>query len=351
MSQQPADVADLDLLPDGVVIADADGQVVVCNEAATALLGIDEPIVDEDGGQSLADVMAVTNYDGAKWFDAVNPYGGMRSRRILLENIWYAADGRELLVVVRLYRAHPGGSVTRVAISIRDSKSRTQTERDRSDLVATVAHELRSPLTGVKGFTSTLLSKWEFLNDSQRRLMLQTVDADADRLTRLIEDLLDVARIDTGRLTVRPREFDLVEALRRQVEPLRAQADRTDGLVLTGDDQVQVWGDPDRLAQVAANLIENATRHGRGKTIVTVTSHPRSGAELLVDDAGQGIPEYLRPRIFHKFWRQGTGSGSGLGLYIVHGIVAAHGGEVTIETSPMGGARMRVTLPPPPVDA
>jgi signal transduction histidine kinase len=339
--------ADLDLLPDGVIIADADGQVVVCNQAATALLGIDEPIVGDDGGQSLADVMAITNYDGAKWFDAVNPYGGLRSRRVLLESLWYATDGRELLVVVRLYRASPGGPVTRVGVSVRDSKSRSRMERDRSDLVATVAHELRSPLTGVKGFTSTLLSKWELLNDSQRQLMLQTVDADADRLTRLIEDLLDVARIDTGRLTVRPRQFDLADALRRQLEPLRAQSDRGDGPILAGDEHVLVWGDPDRLAQVAANLIENATRHGAGKTVTTVTSRADGGAELLVDDAGGGIPEYLRPRIFHRFWRQGAGAGSGLGLYIVHGIVAAHGGEVSIGTSPMGGARMRVVLPPP----
>jgi signal transduction histidine kinase len=203
-------------------------------------------------------------------------------------------------------------------------------------------------LTGVKGFTSTLLSKWELLNDSQRQLMLQTVDADADRLTRLIEDLLDVARIDTGRLTVRPRAFDLIDALRRQVEPLRVHGERDDGLVLAGDETVPVWGDPDRLAQVAANLIENATRHGRGRTVVTVTSRADGGAELLVDDAGPGIAEYLRPRIFHKFWRQGSSAGSGLGLYIVNGIVAAHGGEVTIETSPIGGARMRVTLPPRP---
>ena len=95
-------------------------------------------------------------------------------------------------------------------------------DRERSDLVATVAHELRSPLTGVKGFTSTLLSKWERFTESQKLLMLRTVDADADRLTRLIAELLDVARIDSGRLTIRKEPVDVAEAVARQVGPLSA---------------------------------------------------------------------------------------------------------------------------------
>jgi signal transduction histidine kinase len=334
---------DIDLLPDGVVIAGAGGIVTTCNAVAMELLGVEGAV-----GRPIRDVMAVANFDGVRWYDFVRPFGGLTSRRLLLESSWYTTDGRELLLVARLHRPRPGGRVDWVAVALRDARSRTRIERERSDLVATVAHELRSPLTGVKGFTSTLLSKWDRLNDSQRQLMLQTVDADADRLTRLIEDLLDVARIDTGRLSVRPREFDLAAALRGQIESLVANPAADHDVTLDGDREVIVWADPDRLAQVVGNLVENASRHGRGPTAVAVHRQQDGGAELLVDDAGEGIPDDIRRRIFNKFWRQGGSAGSGLGLYIVHGIVSAHGGSVSIETSPLGGARMRVALPPAP---
>ena len=105
-----------------------------------------------------------------------------------------------------------------MAIGIRSGRGRARLDRERSDLVATVAHELRSPLTGVKGFVQALLNRWDKLNDDQRKLMLTTVNADADRLGRLIAELLDVARIDTGRLSLYPRACDAVVLARRVVD-------------------------------------------------------------------------------------------------------------------------------------
>ncbi len=334
---------DIDVLPDGLVVADGKAVVTHCNAVARHLLGVEEPI-----GRPLREVLSVANSDGADWFSCTNPYDGFAVRRLLVESSWYTPDGRELLLSVRLQRDRPAGRVVAVVVSVRDARSRSRMDRDRSDLVATVAHELRSPLTGVKGFTSTLLSKWERFNDSQRQLMLRTVDADADRLTRLIEDLLDVARIDTGRLVVRPRELDLDQAVRRQLESLTASGAAL--ITLDSPGQVPVWGDQDRLAQVVANLVENATRHGEPPITVHLRRTGGGGAEIHVDDCGGGIPDVVRPRIFHKFWRHGGSTGSGLGLYIVNGIVAAHGGTVTIDASPSGGARMRVELPARPAD-
>ena len=114
---------------------------------------------------------------------------------------------------------HSGGAVKRVIVSVRNARVRNQRDRERSDLVATVAHELRSPLTGIKGFSSTLLTKWERFSDDQRHLMLETVDADADRLGRLITELLDAARIDAGRLTLRRGPVRLDELLSATCSP------------------------------------------------------------------------------------------------------------------------------------
>ncbi|MBA3309402.1 MAG: PAS domain-containing sensor histidine kinase [Nocardioidaceae bacterium] len=330
----------LDVLPDGVVIADGDGVTTQFNVAASVLLQVDPTAAL---GAHLSAVVALQDHDGRDWFACAQPYTGLSARRRLLESSWHAASGREVLVTASLERDRPGGKVTRVAVGLRDAKSRERVDMGRSDLVATVAHELRSPLTGVKGFTSTLLSKWERFTESQKLLMLRTVDADADRLTRLIAELLDVARIDAGRLSVRKEPVDLVDEVSRQLEPLAAAGGRS--ITMQATDQPRVWVDKDKFAQVVANLVENAVKHGAGDVTVSIREGAGRGAELIVDDEGSGIPEEIRPRIFTKFWKHGRRGGSGLGLYIVGGLVDAHGGDVHVESSPTGGARMRVTLP------
>lgn len=331
--------AAFDRLPDGALLADGEGEVTVANEAACRLL---ESVVPP--GAQLADVVRLQDRDGNKWFDRANPYGGLATRTELVESSWWSTSGREVLVTAKLLRRHPAGPVTGVALSLRAASARERADRSRSELVATVAHELRSPLTGVKGFTSTLIAKWDRLTDSQKLLMLRTVDADADRLTRLITELLDVARIDTGRLSVRKEPTRLAPVVRALLEPMQPPGGRR--LLVHIESDPVVWVDRDRLAQVLANLVENAFAHGEGDVNVWLQDAPSgSGAELLVDDDGVGIPEEIRPRIFAKFWRHGRGGGSGLGLFIVSGLVAAHGGSVTVEVSPGGGARMRVELP------
>jgi signal transduction histidine kinase len=333
----------LDALPDGVVLADENGAVTDMNAAAARMLRVPDGV-----GKHLSDVVALQDRAGNDWFSCSRLYDGPTIRSGLTERSWYLVDGTELLVTARILRGTRSGPAEGVAVCLRTSRARERLDRERSDLVATVAHELRSPLTGVKGFVATLLSRWGRLNDDQKRLMLETVNSDADRLTRLIAELLDVARIDTGRLSLHPRPLEVEPAVDRVLQSVRAGTGRE--IVLEVVDGVpRIFADSDKFTQVVTNLVENAVRHGGGVVRLTASpvpgDDPFEGVVLHVDDEGEGIKPEIRSRVFTKFWRHGTRGGSGLGMYIVHGLVTAHGGTVEIGDSPAGGARITISWP------
>jgi signal transduction histidine kinase len=333
------DFAAFELLPDGVIVGGSEQTVTAINGAAASMLRIE---ASGALGSHLGDVLALEDLHGSDWWSYAKPYDGLASRSLLLERAWFLADGTEVLVTAKLNRPRPRAPVESVVVSLRDARARARADRERSDLVATVAHELRSPLTGVKGFTATLLAKWERFSESQRLLMLQTVEADADRLSRLIAELLDVARIDSGRLQLLRQPFDLVAA----VHHIANRLDPGDGRVIKveTDPLPETWVDPDKFDQVMSNLIENALRHGEGPVRVNLRALPEA-VEIEVQDRGQGIEESARSRIFTKFWRTGNASGTGLGLFIVKGLVEAHGGTVRVADTTEAGARMFVTFP------
>ena len=340
----PTDVL-LDSLPDGVLVADRDGIVTHVNAEARRLLG------DLAGvGRKLEDVLRLQDLDGRDWFDVVAPYTGLSTRRLAVEESWHLDDGTELLVTARFVRERPTTPVESVTVSLRSARARERLDRERSDLVATVAHELRSPLTGVKGFTATLLERWDRFSDDQKKLIMQSVHNDTDRLTRLIADLLEVARIDTGRLTLMPRPFDAVEEMDHIRDSVRAGSGRE--ILLASPSSVpEVHADPDRFAQVMTNIVDNAVRHGDGTVRITASPVERDGrayVEIIVEDQGAGISPEIRTRVFTKFWKHGHRGGSGLGMYIAHGLVLAHGGTIAIGESADGGARITVLWPTGP---
>ena len=333
----------LDALPDGVVVADDSGTVTLVNAAAARLLRIPDGV-----GKHVSDVVTLQDRAGNHWFDCTMPYDGLATRTHLSEQAWYLSDGTELLLTARLVRDDTRTPVRQIVVSLRSARARERLDRERSDLVATVAHELRSPLTGVKGFVATLLAKWDKLNDDQKKMMLETVNVDADRLTRLIAELLDVARIDTGRLSLYPRPVDFEAAVDRVVASIQAGTGREIEFGVEGNIP-HVTADPDKFAQVVTNLVDNAIRHGEGQVTLTAASiedqAPYDGVVLHVDDEGGGISPDIRSRVFTKFWKHGTRGGSGLGMYIIHGLVNAHGGSVEIDDSPSGGARVTILWP------
>ena len=340
----------VDALPDGVVVADGRGRVELVSAPAVRMLGVEGNPV----GQPLEFVLAVTDHDGNGWVGHNLPYDGLSTRTAVPEQAWLLPDGEEVLVSARIHRPSLDHPVERVAVTLRSGRGRARLDRERSDLVATVAHELRSPLTGVKGFVQALLNRWDRLNDDQKKLMLETVSADSDRLSRLIAELLDVARIDTGRLQLYPRPCDAGVLMGRIVESVKAGTARPVALDVE-DDLPEVLADPDKFTQVFVNLVENGVRHGEGQVSVrvratNVTDDPAlgPGVVIVVDDQGEGIAVDLRRRVFTKFWKGGARGGSGLGLYIVGGLTKAHGGTVVIDDAPGGGARVIVTWPAAP---
>ena len=340
--------ASYDDLPDGVLVADDAGRVVLLNSAGERLLGV--PAADV-AGRGYRDVIPLVDSTGNDWWSCTDPYAGLAVRRGQPERqltlVKGRGEGRELLVTARYVRAEDRGPVVRLVVCFRDAAARERVDRSRADLISTVAHELRSPLTSVKGFTATLLAKWDRFSDDQKKVMLQTVNADADRVTRLLADLLDVSRIDAGRLELRRQVVDLPAAVRRAFEGRIAGGEAESRFVLEVSGELpEMWLDPDKLDQILGNLVENALKYGDGTVTVAVHGEP-TGAEVVVTDEGEGIPEELLPRVFGKFWRQAGArrTGTGLGLFITKGLIEAHGGSIAARRAPSGGAEFRFTLP------
>lgn len=331
-----------DDLPDGVVVADDSGAVVIVNVAAERLLGLPS---DELIGKDLGSVLPLVDRSNRDWWELCNPYGGLAIRTGHPERALTLLGGREVLVSARYLRGAPLGRVIRVVVTLRSGAARERWDRDRAELVAMVAHELRSPLTGVKGFTSTLLSRWDRFTDAERQEMLATIDADADKLARLITELLDIARIDSGRLELYRRPTDLTAALQRHVAGrIAAGAAPQDFRIETPSPVGELWIDGDKVDQVIGNLLENAQRHGDGTITIRLEPVP-GGVAVTVSDQGPGVPTELVGQIFDRFWRDRRHGGTGLGLYIAKGLVEAHGGTIGVGRAPGGGAAFRFTLP------
>jgi hypothetical protein len=403
-----------DELPDGVVVADEVGRIVVFNRVAARLTGLDPAEVI---GKFVFDVLPLRDADGSDWWLCADPYHGLPTRTRHPERSLYLSDGTEVLVSVGYVRegrpgwaarkpggadkgtageqassgrpggaAKPGsagqpGSVRRLVISLRGAQQRERLERSRAELVSTVAHELRSPLTSVKGFTATLLNKWSRFTDDQKRVMLETVNADADRVTRLITELLDVSRLESGRMEMHRQLVDLADRARKIIAGRVASGDAEDRFRLEVRGGVpETWLDADKIDQILGNLVENAVRHGAGIVTIVVepahlddlsqlastpqlagpgrlgsaarpggTAAPRlaapDAAAVSVRDQGEGIAPDVAPRVFRQFWRGKRRGGTGLGLYIVKGLVEAHGGAIGVCRAPGGGAEFRFIVP------
>ena len=231
-----------------------------------------------------------------------------------------------------------------------DIRQLKEVERLKNDFVSTVSHELRTPLTAIRGALGLVLAGTTGAVATRTRDLLQIGLQNTERLIRLINDILDVERIEAGHLLVRREPCELADIMRTTVESLRTvsmEAHVT--VVLEAGEGAVVTGDPDRLVQVFTNLISNAVRFSPRGEVVTVTMRTTATSVVVfVSDRGPGIPLEFRRRIFGKFQQAdpaGTSGGAGLGLAIVRAIVERHGGSIRFDSAPGHGTTFITELP------
>ena len=339
---------ELDRVPTALLILDAARTVVVANAAARDLVGRGE---DELVGRPVADLVAAGEGNGAAaWAKEWHPSVRLRSVRRIPEHpvTVRKGDGGSVDVTVSgVYERDADGTLTGAVLVLQPAERRGRHVPSGIEVISTVSHELRSPLTSVKGYTSLLLNRWERLKDEQKRMMLEQVHHDADRVTRLVNELLDISRLETGRLVLRRQMVDVAEIAGRVVEKVRMEYPELECGIDFPEDFPEVYADPDKLEQVLTNLVENAAKYAGLTGMRIEGSIEDHHAAVTVHDRGEGIPASDLPRVFTKFFRRDVGrpTGSGLGLWISRGLVEAHGGRLTAESALGKGSRFRFTLP------
>jgi PAS domain S-box-containing protein len=270
------------------------------------------------------------------------------------------ADGKVLGVVLvfRDVSERKGFEREQARLAEGERMARIQAEeanRSKDEFLATVSHELRNPLNAIAGWTVILRSGAAEPQACQHAA--EVIERNARALTRLVEDILDVSRIVTGKLRIEPRETELTPTVRAAVDAVRPAAEAKQIAIATDLEPAgPVWGDPDRLQQVIWNLVANAVKFTPKEGKVAVKLH-RAGSQvrIVVGDNGPGIPAELLPHVFDRFRQADSSStrrhaGLGLGLAIVRHLVELHGGTVTVASDGPGlGATFTVSLPVRPL--
>ncbi|MGA0068275.1 MAG: ATP-binding protein [Miltoncostaeaceae bacterium] len=320
-------------LAEGVLMIDPDDELVVTNDAAIRMLGLapggDARAADLDPGLMEMVSRARAEAGPVDGPEVTTPEGGA-------------------LAVEAVPLSKPAGTVI---LTIRDVTQERALARTRRELVANVSHELKTPVAAIRGLLE--LMEDDSMPAEDRREFVRLMSAESARLQRLVEEQLQLARLDSGGLPLERQPMDLAAIIRAAARPRALLAER-EGVTMRIEaaSPVPMEGDPDRLEQVLLILLDNAARHTSAGDTITVDAHVQGGDALMsVSDTGEGIAPDAIDSVFDRFYRADASreradqQGAGLGLAIARGIVRAHGGDITVRSEPGRGSVFTVRLP------
>jgi len=339
-------------MTDAVVATDRHGTLMLLNRAAADLLRADpagalgRPARETIQGDRLPAMLEDATASGRITAGAADITG------VGAVNV---QDGDNRTTYSQAVTANSGdgvaGEVIGAVAVLRDVTELRHSERLRRELTANVSHELRTPLTSIKGFTETLLDG-AVRDEATSRRFLTIISSEADRLVKLVDDLLDLSQLESKRVTLDLRRVNVAALVAHTVDKLQPLAQGS-GLLLEQAAPPEVWvtADRDRLEQVLTNLIDNALKYTPtgGRVDVRVAQADRE-VEISVSDTGKGIGPADLPHVFERFYRadrsrtRGSG-GTGLGLAIARHIVEAHGGRIRVDSLLDEGTTFLFTIP------
>ncbi len=339
----------LEAVPDALIVADANRRITMVNPGVERIMGYSPEAILGRQTAVLYETMDEYEHYGRERFNAAVSGEGLKSFEAHLRR----ADGSLFRSEGYTNVVRSGDKVLGFLAVARDITKRHAREESRNQLISNVSHELRTPLTSIYGALKVLESQAGELPEAMQKL-LSVARGNAERLTELINDILDVERLDSDRVEQRRERQDLGALLELSVAEL-AQYARNHGVTLElapppagGAQHAQV--DRNRILQVLSNLISNAVKVSpRGGAVTVGLLDGDTG--FFVQDRGPGIPEQLQPVLYDRFTRgdatgAGDRKGTGLGMSIVKAIVDQHLGDIAFETAPGAGTTFRVSLPP-----
>jgi PAS domain S-box-containing protein len=332
-------VAILANVADGIVAVDRDGRVVLWNAAAEQITGVPQ---EEAIGRTTVQVLQRQLESGD---DDAHPRQRLVSILLGGEEVWLSLSE----AVMR----DPLGAVAGRIFAFRDISADRMVEQVKSDFVAAVSHELRTPLTSIYGFAETLLRQDIPFGEDERRTFLGYIASESERLTEIVDQLLNVARLDAGDLEVELGRIDLGSVVSEVVETVEDGNGHRFEIDLP-DEPLAAEADPDKVRQVFNILVENALRYSpEGGTVTVGARRNADRVEVRVVDEGMGIPASEREWIFRKFYRAESAArdgaaGTGLGLFIAKELVNAMGGRIWVDSTEGEGSSFAFELPAAP---
>ncbi|MFQ5872266.1 MAG: PAS domain S-box protein [Dehalococcoidia bacterium] len=344
----------IDTSPVGVLVAEPGGRVVLVNQEGQRIFGFthqpgyrldryaEAAIYRRPDGQTY-------NIEELPFHRAQQQGESVRAEEIRLE----FSDGHSIPVLVNTTPVFSGDGRIITAVTVfQDIAPLEQVEKLRTEFLGMVSHELRAPLTAIKGSAATVLGSQSPFDDVEIRDLFQIIDEQADRLRDLVNNLLDMTRIDAGALSVTTEPTDLRDVLKEAQESFLRSGGTNEVQLKIPDDLPLIQADRRRISQVLTNLLANAAKFSSPSGPISIdVLYDTLSATVLVQDIGRGIPKDKLPYLFRKFTQVHEDdrrqlSGSGLGLAICKGIVEAHGGRIWADSPGEGeGATFSFTVP------